>query len=184
MGDYYTYCYLNEDGVPYYIGQGSGYRIRHTQHNGVKVPPKERRLILKNNLTREESIRYEEYYIHIFGRKIDGGILDNVSLGGQGSRGWKHSPEHIERMRKDNPMKRPEVVDKFRKPRPEEFKQQISKSQCKYLWTFTSPLGEVFETTNGKQFCKENGLDFSTISKVIRGKYDHHKGWSVRRVSP
>lgn len=185
MNKYYTYCYLREDGTPYYIGQGCGYRIRNTQHNGIKVPPKERRLKLKEDLTQEDSIRYERYYISIFGRLCDGsGILENISLGGKGCLGYKHTEEHKQYMSVLNPMKRPEVRVKFMKPLPDDVKQRISKSHCKYLWTFTSPSGEVFETTNGKDFCKKHELDFSTISKVIRGKYEKHKGWSVRRVSP
>jgi hypothetical protein len=81
---YYTYAYLREDGTPYYIGKGKGMRAFCKQRN-VKVPPKERILFLKTNLTNEEAIRHEVYMIFVFGRKDKGtGILWNFTDGGEG----------------------------------------------------------------------------------------------------
>ena len=46
MSRFYTYCYLNENNIPYYIGKGTGRRAYHV-HDNVSVPPKDRILILK-----------------------------------------------------------------------------------------------------------------------------------------
>jgi hypothetical protein len=83
MKEYYTYAYLREDGTPYYIGKGSGNRINDYHTKFVRVPPKERRLLLKQNLTETEAFRHEVYMIAVLGRKNLGtGILINRSAGG------------------------------------------------------------------------------------------------------
>jgi hypothetical protein len=95
MNNFYTYAYLREDGTPYYIGKGRGYRINHKRHS-VKLPPKSRRVVLKNNLTEEEAFRHEEYMIYLFGRKDLGtGILRNMTFGGEGTSGIIRSTDHM-----------------------------------------------------------------------------------------
>jgi len=97
---FYTYAYLREDGTPYYIGKGTRRRIHSTNHR-APVPPKERRLILKDNLTEEAAFRHEKYMIGLYGRKDLGtGILINMSEGGEGDSGYKHSKERREKMSK------------------------------------------------------------------------------------
>ena len=83
MKEYYTYAYLREDGTPYYIGKGKETRINDYHTKFVKVPPKERRLFLKQNLTEAEALRHEIYMIDVLGRKDLGtGILINRTSGG------------------------------------------------------------------------------------------------------
>ena len=81
--EYYTYAYLREDGTPYYIGKGKSKRI-HSNHGKIPLPPKERRIYLKQNLTEPEAFKHEIYMISIFGRKDLGtGILRNMTNGGE-----------------------------------------------------------------------------------------------------
>jgi len=81
--NYYTYAYLREDRTPYYIGKGSGRRINEYHTKFVIVPPKERRIYLKQNLTEKEAFRHEIYMISVFGRKdLGNGILINRTDGG------------------------------------------------------------------------------------------------------
>jgi len=81
--DYYTYAYLRENGTPYYIGKGSGKRI-NSIHGKVPLPPMERRIYLKQNLSEEEAFKHEIYMIAIFGRKdLKTGILVNMTEGGE-----------------------------------------------------------------------------------------------------
>ena len=93
MNNYYTYAYLREDGTPYYIGKGKTNRINNTLHN-INLPPEERRIYLKKNLTDEEARKHEIYMIAILGRKDLGtGILRNMTDGGEGCAGRRLSDE-------------------------------------------------------------------------------------------
>jgi hypothetical protein len=85
--EYYTYAYLREDGTPYYIGKGKAGRINNNLHN-INLPPENRRVYLKKNLTDEEARKHEVYMIDILGRKDLGtGILRNMTDGGEGCAG-------------------------------------------------------------------------------------------------
>ena len=87
MNTFYTYAYLREDGTPYYIGKGIRDRINSNQHS-VNLPPPERRIYLKQNLTEDEAFRHEMYMISVLGRKDNGtGILRNLTRGGEGGAG-------------------------------------------------------------------------------------------------
>ena len=85
---FYTYAYLRKDGRPYYIGKGKGKRA-WKKHAGISVPKdKSRVIILKRDLTEEESFKHEIYMIAVFGRKDKGtGILLNKTDGGEGGSG-------------------------------------------------------------------------------------------------
>ena len=93
---FYTYAYLREDRTPYYIGKGSGNRAYYKSKSGYILPPKEKNRIifLKQNLTEKEAFKHEIYMIAVFGRKCDGGILLNKSIGGQGVSGVVRSDEN------------------------------------------------------------------------------------------
>ena len=80
---FYTYAWLREDGTPYYIGKGCGPRA-WVKHRNWDPPSRDRVLILKRNLTNEEAIRHEIYMIAVLGRKFEGGILNNLTAGGEG----------------------------------------------------------------------------------------------------
>jgi len=83
----YTYAYLRQDGTPYYVGKGRGNRA-FSKHNNVKVPPRDRVLFLKTNLSEKEAFKHERYMIFVFGRKDKGtGILWNFTDGGEGTCG-------------------------------------------------------------------------------------------------
>jgi hypothetical protein len=99
--DYYTYAYLRKDGTPYYIGKWKGYRAFHKKRGEIKVPPVERILFLKRELTEEEAFRHEVYLIAVLGRKDLGtGILRNLTNGGEGSSGNVWSKGSREKMSK------------------------------------------------------------------------------------
>ena len=90
--DYYVYAYLRQRdskrgsaGTPYYIGKGQGYRI-HEKNGHPFLPKKERRIKIAENLTEQDALDLEMDLIEEYGRiKYDeGGILYNMSLGGEG----------------------------------------------------------------------------------------------------
>lgn len=86
---YYVYLYLREDRTPYYVGKGSGKRIdqKHPRGGGkyVPLPPKDRRIILKQFDSEEDCFAFEEWIIELYGRKCSGGILNNLCKGGKGA---------------------------------------------------------------------------------------------------
>lgn len=94
---YYTYAYLREDKTPYYIGKGQGNRayVSHKRRNGQNFKPKNKNqiIILKKFDCEEESYIHEKYMIHLYGLKINGGLLINLTSGGDGGGRIKYSNE-------------------------------------------------------------------------------------------
>jgi hypothetical protein len=114
---FYTYAYLREDRTPYYIGKGKGERAYKKSKNDIRPPKdKSRILLLKQNLSEEESFQHEKYMIAVFGRKDLGtGILHNRTDGGDGAAGVLQTEET--RLKRSNALKG--------RPRPEEVKSKI-----------------------------------------------------------
>lgn len=93
MNDFYTYAFVSDRGTPYYIGKGRGNRWHHKRKNSRCRRPNDFSKIikLKENLTEEEALRHETYLIAVLGRVEEGGPLYNITAGGQGTSGYKHS---------------------------------------------------------------------------------------------
>jgi hypothetical protein len=140
---FYTYAYLRKDRTPYYIGKGNGYRIYCKKGRPCEKPKDKSRIIfLKQNLTEEEAFQHEKYMIAVFGRKCDGGILHNKSIGGEGPSGRVLSEETREKLRiastgrthtdkaraKMSESHKGENNYNYGKPRTQEVKDKISKS--------------------------------------------------------
>ena len=93
--NYCVYFYLREDKTPYYVGMGRKQRpfAKHAHRQGrgdFKPDNNDLILIVHENLSQEEAFELEIKYIAEFGRKCDGGILINLTAGGQGA---KHNEE-------------------------------------------------------------------------------------------
>lgn len=89
---YYVYAYLREDGTPYYIGKGIKNRA-FENHKHIPVPTNKSRIIfLEKNLSDIGALALERRYIRWYGRKNNkSGILRNLTDGGEGVYGYKHS---------------------------------------------------------------------------------------------
>jgi len=91
--NYYVYQYITEDGQPYYVGKGSGSRVR-AKHLYTVVPPEHRRIILRDGLTNKEAYDLESSLIAQYGCKKHGGLLDNKKITRWVAEpGWKHTVE-------------------------------------------------------------------------------------------
>lgn len=93
--NYCVYFYLRQDKTPYYVGMGRKQRPfakhAHRQDKGdFKPDNNDLILIVHENLSQEEAFELEIKYIAEYGRKSDGGILINLTEGGQGA---KHNEE-------------------------------------------------------------------------------------------
>ena len=90
--DFYVYLYLREDKTPYYVGKGRNRRA-YNNHKHTPVPPRDRIILLKENLTNEEAMKLEKTLISFYRRKCEGGLLINLTEGGEGLEGHKHTEE-------------------------------------------------------------------------------------------
>ena len=124
--NYYVYQYLTEDNIPYYIGKGKDNRINRVHK--VALPAPERRVIIKDNLTNEEAKEFEKKLITKYGRKIDGGILDNIKINQWACHaGWKHSEETKRKISEGNKGKKrtPEQLKNYKGTVTEEHKEKV-----------------------------------------------------------
>lgn len=108
---------------PFYIGIGnSKYRAtKKDSRNDIwqKIVDKTpyRVDILFDDITWEEACEKEKEFILLYGRKKDGGILANITFGGEGVLGLAQSDEAKERARKQmlKNMANPQFVENVRK---------------------------------------------------------------------
>lgn len=127
MSSFYVYQYLDEFGLSYYIGKGSGKRI-HRHHTKTNLPPVDRRVIVKDGLTNEQAKDLEKQLITKYGRKIDGGILDNIKINQWACHtGWSHSKETKRKISEGNKGKKrtEEQKKNYRKPKTAEHAEKI-----------------------------------------------------------
>jgi len=121
MNIYYTYAYLREDGTPFYIGKGKDDRIN--KKRSFELPPAERRIFLKRNLTEDEALKHEQYIIDVIGKEN----LINKTTGGQGISGLRHTPETVEKIRRaaTGRVKTPEEIEKWKETRRRNGKKRV-----------------------------------------------------------
>lgn len=106
--EYYVYEYVRLDtNEPFYIGKGKGSRWKGRNHNRSKhfrnivnnIPVA--CVILHDNLTNEEALEYECWYIWQM-RDVEGYDLINLTDGGEGVAGYKFTEEELKHHSKIN----------------------------------------------------------------------------------
>ena len=111
--------------------------------------------ILFDNLTWEEAGTKEIEFISLYGRKDNGGILANLTDGGGGIIGYKHTEESKRKIKEES-------KNRIRQPRSEETKQKLR----------VANLGKV-GNNKGKSPSKETR---EKIANTLRGRVGPNKG--------
>ena len=161
MTMFYTYCYLNADNKPYYIGKGSGKRawVRHS----CEVPADDKIIILKQGLTEEEAYKHEVYMIAVLGN-----LLVNKARGGGRNCGWFHSQKTKDTIGRKN---------KGKKPTPLAIANSV-KARRKSV-SLLSPEGNevIFESV--KQASDFIGVSAGAVSNVLGLRRKQIAGWTL-----
>jgi hypothetical protein len=125
---FYVYQYVLPNGTPYYIGKGSNDRINESHLPWVELPSKECRKFIKTNMSEKDAFDLELTLIKHYGRKIDGGILENVKLSRWVAQsGWKHTEETKRKISEANKGRTysAETLEKYRRPKSTEHAEKI-----------------------------------------------------------
>ena len=156
MSTFYVYGYFREDGTPYYIGKGSGYRAWSKTRSIHKPTDKSRIKILADGLTEEEAYSWEADLISLLGRKDLGtGCLRNTIDGGSGgTSGRVLSAETRAKIGAANSVSR----------------------RKHYRW-FHPDHGEV--TGSFTCMMEQYGLSKGCLNGVAKGRRKQHKGWRL-----
>jgi hypothetical protein len=67
------------------------------------------------------------------------------------------------------------------KKRNREIVDKVRESNCKYIYTFISPGGEIIESPYVNEVCEKYNLNYGCVVRVTRGERTHHKGWKATR---
>jgi hypothetical protein len=212
-----TYGIYDFDHEPFYIGKGEGRRI-HT-HVGKKLKantPKNNKIkklfsinldpikvFIKTRITEKEAFNLEIKIIKTIGRKDLGtGCLNNLTEGGEGLSGFKHSKSTKNKIRNSligvnvgrfvNDSWREKIsknhskywtgkhlsetsiqkMKKTKKDNPQDRSYQYKK------YVVINPNGKKYTITNGLQsFCDNHNLTRSCLLGVANKTRKHHKGW-------
>ena len=179
MNIYYVYQYVRKDQTPYYIGKGKDDRAwkSHRRSNGSEIKPKDnfRIQILKENLTEQEAFALETELIQKYELKENGGILVNMTYGGEGRTPGKELREHLSK----------KLTGKKKPPRTKEHKKNLSES-CKGVpkprtkehqdaWTAASTANWAYNTERKKQV--------SAMGKANKGRKHTPEALEKKRVA-
>lgn len=181
---FYVYQYLTDEGIPYYIGKGSKNRINESHLPWVELPPPDRRQIIKENMTEKDAFEYELELIKKYGRKIDGGILDNVKITRWVSQaGWQHSEETKQTISDKNrgKIRTDEQKIKYKKPKTLEHSKNI-RNAVKALWEDPVYKAQRLEKLKEKPFAHK-GKPWSPARREAHMKKKNNNGVSDGRLA-
>lgn len=118
----------------------------------------------------------EPYFIDAY--QAFGSAGYNMTKGGEGVLGYKHSKETLEKM-----CQYQKNVIKSDKHQENLAKSRIGNSNRAKKWLLIDPNGKQFNIENLSEFCRNNPqynlISLSTLTAVAKGRRNHYKGWKV-----
>lgn len=190
---YYTYGHYTPDGRLFYIGKGHGRRayIFHKRNNYwnhiIAKHGKPIVRIIAKGLSEAEAFLHEIKLIKMY--KSAGIVLCNLSDGGEGPSGLKHSEEFkakISNLHKGNKWRLGLPSSEKQKAVTKQFMQgntygKGNTTQRKWIWVGTNiKTGEIVRFI-GEQKMKSAGLQHANIIKCLNGQRKSHKGYTWSR---
>ena len=176
---FYVYAYLREDGTPYYIGKGSGWRM-HQNHGYLHLPPdRSRRVKLRENLTDEESQEYEKELIAKYGRKgfDEGGILRNITMGGDNGRVKYHTEEEAKEAQR---KKQPEYTKRWIENKGIEHARKLSRDTKRK--NYSKNREKLLEKSRQEKIAiKNDPIKLEEYNR--RGRESYHKNKNIPGTS-
>lgn len=216
MNNFYVYHLIDPiTNIPFYIGKGTSTRMfMHEQavRHG-KIPNKNKHLFykIKNIISTGLCIIYKKIYettnedqaytkekeeIKIFGISRDGGILCNLTYGGDGAYGYKYTNKQRQRAKETHNT--PEYIknistkwkEYYKDPKTRQFQSELRKKHWKLgnygwnikNWIFINPQKQIIKITNLRKYCRENGMGMKSAPAHLRdvhlGIRKTYKGWT------
>ena len=160
---FYVYVdFRGDDGKPFYVGKGSEKRVkiekRNPLHTNIKKKHGMVRKILFENLSESESFEKEIQLIQELRTHIDHGNGGaNLTFGGEGVSGYKHTEEQKEVKSKSRKKlwENPEYRKKMREIHNDsEVKKKLSESKKK-MWENPEYRKKIDETNNDPKTSKK-----------------------------
>lgn len=188
--------------VPFYVGKGCRNRadrhlaaIRNDSHSNKYFAHVVKSIwargqepiieILQKDLDEQTAYDLEHQLILKHGRRLDGGLLTNLTLGGAGPIGFRQ-PKESNTKRSEalkGKVKSLEARANMQKPKTTAHRSAISLARS-WDYELTSPSGEVLMVHSLKLFSEERGLKLFTLKTASKhGKTISKgpcKGWKVR----
>ena len=112
----------------------------------------------------------EYHYIRQFNTFGSGGY--NLTFGGEGCNGYKHSEANLEKCRQQR------LGCKLSKEEIEHRSYEQS-----YDWELTYPNGDISIIRNLSKFCRDNNLSINCMRRVTRGERQSYKGYKCKLLS-
>ena len=163
MLDYYCYVYYTDKGEAYYVGKGQKLRA-HYRQDSIPVASKELTQFLYFK-TEWESFECEIELINFWKRKVDGGPLMNVCLGGPGKPGIPMSESNKQALLSNRPQVTMRQI------------QQLVERSSKEVILEDMSTGEVISFSSGANASRTTGMAQSSVSALRKGIFKTCKGW-------
>ncbi len=187
---FYTYIWLREDGTPYYVGKGTGYRAYQNKGHIVNKPEDKARILIQEFPDEPSTFAAEKFLISYYGRKdIGTGCLRNRTDGGEGSSGTVITEEGL-RVRSENTKKlwsTPGYREEHRakvlgQKRSGEVKQLMSQRKKEKRFKFSEESKEKMrESARGNTSRKGTGR--VTEAMLADMKFLRSQGWVHAKIA-